>query len=615
MNAHFFIKSKNSPSGCHAFPKGSDIVFTLVIEGVNCEKAWFYIGNDEKVLFEREIRPHNESYGCAVNITLKTSELCRNEGLFFCHFEVLSGGKRYYTSFDGKNCKMEDRFVNETQVLVYDEQYESPDWIVGGAMYQIFPDRFARGGIIKKREDAVYDGNWENGTPEYPKYVGEAFPNNKHFGGTLYGVVEKLDYLKSLGINCIYLNPIFNAYSNHKYDTADFMSVDKTFGGDEALQTLIDKAHEYGMKVVLDGVFNHVGDDSIYFDAYGKFGNGACSNYNSPYREWFIFKNYPHDYESWWGIKNLPKINRCESYIRFITETVIPKYMKMGVDGWRLDVVDELEGSFLERITKAIKSYKKDAIIIGEVWEDASNKIAYNERKRYFRGKQLDAVTNYPIRNAMIEFVKYGNSRFLVNTVETLYRNYPPHKLASVMNFMGSHDTERITTVLGGEPDMGEENEVLANRFMPKEQREKTKELLHQAYLLLASLPGVPCIFYGDEIAMEGYHDPFNRRPFPTKGFDDEYSELFGKINKLRAEEKAFKSERIIINEAKHGVVRLVRPVDGEFVMVVSNMSDEDYSQILDTVAIDLLTGETIKDTLTVKAKKTRIIKSSTPHK
>jgi glycosidase len=210
----------------------------------------------------------------------------------------------------------------------------------------------------------------------------------------------------------------------------------------------------------------------------------------------------------------------------------------------------------------------------------------------------------------MIEFVKYGNSKFLVDTVQTLYRNYPPHKLATLMNFMGSHDTERITTVLGGEPDMGEGNEVLANRFMPPEQREKTKDLLHQAYLLLASLPGVPCIFYGDEIAMEGYHDPFNRRPFPTKGFEDGYSELFGRINKLRAEEKVFKSDRLIINEAKNGVVRLVRLCDDEFLTVVSNMSDEDYSCKVEPNSVDLITGEKLPNNIIVKAKKTIIIKT-----
>ncbi len=603
------ISSKNTPSGCHCFPKGANIEFSLVVSDANCERAWFYIGNDERVLMERELKVENTTYGSACKIELNTYDICESDGLFFCHFEVISGGKRYYTAFNGYSCKLEEHFVNETQVLVYNEKYASPEWLVGGVMYQIFPDRFARGGNVTRREDAVYDDDWDNGIPEYPQNVGEAFPNNKHFGGTLYGVVKKLDYLASLGVNCIYLNPIFEAYSNHKYDTADFLSVDKSFGGDEALKTLVDKAHEHGMAVILDGVFNHVGDDSIYFDAYHKFGTGACSDYNSKYREWFIFRDYPNEYESWWGIRNLPKINRCESYIRFITEEVIPKYMQMGVDGWRLDVVDELEGSFLERITKAIKSFKKDAIIIGEVWEDASCKIAYDQRKRYFRGRQLDSVTNYPIRNAIIEFVKYGNSEFLVNTIQTLYKNYPPYKLATVMNFLGSHDTERITTVLGGDDDMGEPNEVLAHKRLSAEARAKTKELLHQAYLLLASLPGVPCIFYGDEIAMEGYHDPFNRRPFPTSGFDDDFSDLFKKINHLRAKEELFKSKELTATEEKSGVVRLTRVNGKQKLIVLANMSDNDCVCKIGK-AINLLTDEKIDGSVKLPSKKVMLFKA-----
>ncbi len=609
MNASFVIKSKNTPSGCHAFPKGSNIEFLFFVTGAVFEKAWFYIGNDERVIIERELPVEKEPYGSACRLTLNTLDLTGSDGLFFCHVEIISGGKRYYTAFDGYNCKMEDHFVNETQVLVYDEQYATPDWLIGGVMYQIFPDRFARGGDVVRRDDAVYADEWDDGIPEYPEIAGAAFPNNKHFGGTLYGVVEKLDYLASLGVNCIYLNPIFEAYSNHKYDTADFLSVDRSFGGDEALEMLVEKAHSYGIKVVLDGVFNHVGDDSIYFDAYGKFGNGACSNPNSPYREWFHFVNYPYEYESWWGIKNLPKINRRESYIRFITDTVIPKYMKMGIDGWRLDVVDELEGEFLERITKSIKSYKPDALIIGEVWEDASNKIAYNARKRYFRGYQLDSVTDYPIRNAIIEFLKYGDAGFLVHTLQTLYRNYPPHKLAAVMNFLGSHDTERIATVLGGEPDMGDANSVLAVRKMPADVREQTKDLLHQAYLLLASLPGVPCIFYGDEIAMEGYHDPFNRRPFPTYGFVDDFSGLFRKINKLRREEALFKATELKVSEECDGVAKIVRTLGDEQLVVLANMSENGFDYLLHADAIDMMNGQVQRNSVTVPSKKVTILK------
>jgi len=557
MKPIFKITSSTAPLGCHAFPKGARVEVKLSVLGAQCQNAWFYIGNDEHVLLGTEAEISNNDNGFECVFVIEPDVLSLSDGLYFCHFEFISNGVRYYTAFDDSNdCYLDTHFVNETQLFIYDEQYVSPSWLDGGVMYQIFPDRFSRGGETVRREDAVYNDDWENGIPEYPEIRGDSFPNNTHFGGSLYGIADRMDYLSSLGVNCIYLNPIFEAYSNHKYDTANFLSVDKSFGGDKALQTLIDKAHEYGIKVILDGVFNHVGDDSIYFDAYGKYGNGACQSKDSPYYEWFTFNEYPHTYESWWGIRNLPRTVRCESYVRFITESVIPKYMHMGIDGWRLDVADELESGFLDRIVMSIKSYKPDALIIGEVWEDASNKIAYNERKRYFRGAQLDSVTNYPIRNAVIDFIKYGNGEFLVDTINTLYRNYPPHKLSCVMNFLGSHDTERIATVLGGEPDMGEDNAILAVKRMSDDVREQTKELLKSAYTLLASLPGVPCIFYGDEIALEGYHDPFNRVPFPTSGFEDNYSDHFKKINALRRSEKVFTATELKAKVLSDGVVR-----------------------------------------------------------
>ncbi len=610
MNAIFTINSQGTPKGCHAFNTGSDITISLSVLDIKCEKIWFYIGNDERVIMGREVSFSSYENGFSAEITLNTDELGAKDGLYFCHFEFVAQGRRYYTAFDhNENCYLSDHFVNEAQILVYNEKYAPPQWLMGGVIYQIFPDRFARGGNVARREDAVYNQDWENGIPEHPRYGGEAFPNNTHFGGTLYGVAEKLDYLVSLGVNCIYLNPIFEAYSCHKYDTADFLSVDKSFGGDDALQELIDKAHEKGIKIVLDGVFNHVGNDSIYFDAYGKFGNGACQSKDSPYYGWFTFRDYPHTYESWWGITNLPRIVRCESYIRFITEEVIPKYMKMGIDGWRLDVVDELEGDFLDRIVSAIKSYKSDAIVIGEVWEDASNKIAYDERKRYFRGTQLDSVTNYPIKNAVVDFVKYGNSGFFAETVSTLYRHYPPHKLAALVNYLGSHDTERIMTVLGGVPETELEYTDLATTRMPADVREKTKELLKQAYLLLASLPGVPCIFYGDEIAMEGYRDPFNRRTFPTSGFSDEYSRFFAHVNNVRLNEPLFMSKEMTVSEESSGVVRITRTDGKNSLVVLANMSDNEYEADVGNNAVNIIFSEEYTNKVIIPAKNVIILK------
>ncbi len=610
MILHFSITSKDSPSGNHTFPKGSNITVSLDVLEANCSKAYFYLGNDERVLIEREVEVKNQasSFRCAVN--LGENDFPNEDGLYYCHFEFISNGTRYYTAFGYNNfCYPETHFVNETQILIYNEEYLPPEWLYGGVMYQIFPDRFAVGGNTKRREDAVYNDDWENGIPEYPSVRGESFPNNTHFGGSLYGVAEKLPYLESLGITCIYLNPIFEAFSNHKYDTADFLSVDKSFGGDEALANLIEKAHERGIRIILDGVFNHVGNDSVYFDAYHKFGNGACVSKNSPYYEWFTFNEYPHSYESWWGITNLPRTVRCESYIRFITEKVIPKYMNMGIDGFRLDVADELESEFLDRVVKAVKNCKKDAVVIGEVWEDASNKIAYNERKRYFRGRQLDSVTNYPLRNAIISFVKDGDADFFVETANTLYRNYPKHKLKCLMNFLGSHDTERIITLLGGDRDNGEPNSVLAVKRMSVEQRANACALLGQAYNLLACMPGVPCIYYGDEIGMEGYHDPFNRAPFPQKSFESGENASFKRMNEIRKrEQELFTAEYMKAEVVSAGVARIIREKDGKRLTVVANMSQNAYHTNIKR-GYDLLEDKEVSGSVTVEPKTVRIFK------
>ena len=540
MQASFRIISASVPDGCRAFPFGCDISLSLSVEGSDCQKIWAYIGDDSGVIIAREAGFYNTETGFFAGIALNSGSVSGRDGLFFCHFEFTDKtGKRYYTAFAAdETCYVSDRFVNELQFTVFREIYRGPEWLSGGAVYQIFPDRFAKGGADCRREGLKYDCDWENGIPEYP-VKGKKFLNNTHFGGTLWGAAERLGYLASLGVNCVYFNPLFEAASNHKYDTGDYLKVDRTFGGDEALAYFIEKAHSLGIAVVLDGVFNHVGDNSIYFNKYAKYPViGAYQSKDSEYFNWFDFYDYPDGYAAWWGIKTLPRTVRCRSYRDFITGVVIPKYMAMGVDGWRLDVVDELESDFVDEIAAAVKKCKPDAILIGEVWEDASNKTSYGERKRYFRGAQLDSVMNYPLRNAVIDFVSGNGNKMFVDTVNALYAHYPVSKQKFLLNFLGSHDTERITTVLGGDSGPDAPNEVLASRRLSPERREEAKELLVSAYTLLAAMPGVPCIYYGDEIAMEGYHDPFNRRPFPEEGFNDPFSRRFAAINALRRKYK-----------------------------------------------------------------------------
>ncbi len=475
-------------------------------------------------------------------------------GLYFFGFELHTPTGKWYVYGDG-SMGFENKYTD--QMLIWDEQFDAPSWLDGGIIYQIFVDRFCKGSKdVPCRSDAVMLADWDNGVPEYNAKPGDFLRNNTFFGGTLWGVAEKLDYLKSLNVKCIYLCPIFEAYSNHKYDVGDYMTVDEMFGGEEALVNLLEKAKKKGISVILDGVFNHVGDHSVYFDRYHQHGNGACSNNESPYRSWFSFIEYPHKYESWWGIDTLPRVNRNEEFTSYVCDEggVIDKYMKMGVDGFRFDVVDELEVAFVDRLCAAVKRGKKDAYTVGEVWEDASDKVAYDERKEYFQGKQLDAVMNYPLKNAIIEYTLNGNAKHLANTVRALNRRYPPHKSAYMMNILGTHDTERILTVLGGDRAEGCSNSELSVRRMDSERKALAVKRLKIASLLQMTLPGIPCVYYGDEVGMEGYHDPFNRCPFPWGREDDDIRGWYKMLADMRKKEKSLGGADIEIVCAEGGV-------------------------------------------------------------
>ncbi len=572
----------------------------------NALSARFYLGNDERVLLQEDayfVRDEGEYRVFAY--TLQTERIAPDGGgLFFFHFEAETPSGRRYTVCDGASLSLSDRFVNEFQLTVYRLQYQTPDWLNRGVFYHIFVDRFCKSGKVPKRADTPYCDDWENGIPEYPPVAGQEYPNHTHFGGDLYGIAEKLPYLQELGVTVLYLSPISQAYSNHKYDTGDYLRVDDAFGGEDALAELIRKAHEKGIRVMLDGVFNHVGEDSLYFNRYGNYPSvGACQSEQSAYYPWFRFERYPDVYECWWGIRNLPRTVKCDDFRNFICEQVIPHYLRMGIDGYRLDVADELDSGFLEQITQAIKREKPDAAVIGEVWEDASNKIAYGERKRYFLGKQLDGVMNYPLRNGLIAFLRDGDASLLRTVTQTLYCHYPIPALAHTMNSIGTHDTERILTVLGGDADTGEPNEVLAHRRMTEQQRERAIRLLCCGYALLAALPGVPCIYYGDEAGLEGYHDPFNRLPFPWGHIEQRLFACIAEVNRVRKSEPLFACDGFRVLNSPDGTFAFCRfdeENQEEELFVVSNRSEHSVQWTLPAPARELLSGKTVSGEQTV---------------
>lgn len=501
------------------------------------------------------------------------TEVCFDEpGLIFCVISLHGSFGVRFVCDDGTGFALRETAANDIQITAYERKYAPPDWLDGGVFYQIFIDRFARGGDCPVRDDVIILDDWDNGIPEYNDGRHE-FKNNTFFGGTLIGAAEKLDYLASLGVTCVYLSPCFEAYSNHKYDVGDYMHVDGMFGGDKALADFVSEASKRNISVILDGVFNHVGDCSIYFDRYKKH-FGACTSKESPYYDWFDFNDYPDSYDCWWGMKNLPKVKRTREFRDFICNMVVPHYMSMGIAGWRLDVADELEADFLDELTFAVKKCRPDAVVLGEVWEDASNKIAYDERKRYFLGSQLDSVMNYPLRNGITAFCTERDASLLKTVLRILWQHYPPEQMRHTMNILGTHDTDRILTVLGKKDIFGCGDDELARMTLSHDEYQDAAKLLRLAYTVLAFMPGVPCIYYGDEIGMQGYHDPFCRLPYKWNNADGSLRKHFTQINSLRRRLKNFVLGDMSVLETADDVFAVMYDGDDGSLLLVANMSD-----------------------------------------
>jgi glycosidase len=420
--------------------------------------------------------------------------------------------------------------------------------------------------------------------------------NNDFFGGNLEGIIGKLPYLKAQGVTCLYLSPIFEAGSNHKYDTGDYMRVDPGFGDEALLRELCKKAKSQGMRVVLDGVFSHVGIDSVYFNQYGRYDSiGAYQSKDSPYYPWFMFKEWPDEYECWWDILLLPAIDKREpSYQKYIAGEggVVEHWQGCGVGGWRLDVVDELPDAFLDPLCNGIRRHNPDTLIIGEVWEDASNKIAYGARRRYFLGGQLDSVMNYPLKDAIIAFIRDGKVEMLADTMAALVQNYPKPVLDALMNVLGTHDTMRILTVLGGGRFPDTKKEMAVYR-LTGEQLAHGKQMLKIASALQFTLPGFPCVYYGDEAGMEGGADPFNRVGYPWGAEDQDLVGWYRLLASIRGSQKAFREGVYRLAAAREGVFAFTRGEGGEAVFVAVNLGEEEYAFPLEDFRYDLIGKKT----------------------
>ncbi len=504
-------------------------------------------------------------------------------------------------SYLGKNGLRHDKDGAERWQLTVYEDTGTPDWFGRGVTYQIFPDRFRRtgtpdvSGMVGRR---WLHENWDDQPVFRPDEDGQ-ITNRDFFGGSLAGITEKLDYLQGLSVTTLYLNPIFEAASNHRYDTADYRAIDPLLGDEEAFRTLCREAHKRGMRVMLDGVFNHTGSRSRYFNADGFYPElGAAQSQDSPYYDWYSFHPWPTDYDAWWGVKTLPAVNEQRpAYRQFIFEgedSVVRHWLRCGADGWRLDVADELPGDFIAGIRRAIEAEKPDGYLLGEVWEDGSNKIAYSQRRRYLLGRETHGLMNYPFRTALLRWLGGGDAAEFRESMETLRANYPPAAFYGAMNFLGTHDTPRILTLLGADHVPAAKEERAAYALSPA-QLARGRAKLRLAGMLLYAFPGSPTLFYGDEAGMQGFEDPLNRGTYPWGREDAGLLDFFRALGRLRRERQSLQTGGLTYIYAQGGGLVIARETEGETTMAALNARDEVLTLTLPWpggTAEDSLTGQ-----------------------
>ncbi|MGN1402115.1 MAG: glycoside hydrolase family 13 protein [Bacillus sp. (in: firmicutes)] len=534
----------------------------------------------------------------------EVSKKVEKPGIYWYYFQLQRLDKVMFVGKGEDGPIMMDPEPPSWQVTVYDQHFTTPDWIKGGIYYHIFVDRFARDGETLPKKNAVLRDDW-GGIPVFSPNENGEICNNDFFGGNLKGIIKKLDYIQSLGVTCLYLSPVFEAASNHKYDVGDYSRIDQMFGDVADFRLLTKEARKRGIRVILDGVFNHTGSDSLYFNKKGTYNSiGAYQSKESEYYPWFRFTEYPDKYDCWWGINTLPAVNEeTPSFMEFINgqEGIAGKWLKEGASGWRLDVVDELPDKFLEAFRNSVKTVDKEALIIGEVWEDASHKEAYGKRRHYFQGRQLDSVMNYPFMNAIINFVRYKDAANLHRVVTSIMQNYPMCVIHCLMNMIGTHDTKRALTALAGKELGNAPKGQLAGVQMTFNERKEGILLMKMASLLQMTLPGVPCIFYGDEAGMEGYGDPFNRRCYPWGEQDRELLDWYRKLGAIRKQHDVFKEGQYATIHADGSVYLFQRFNEDEKIIIGINRSDEAFLIDLSQPYIDLLQEEIIQNTFTIE--------------
>ncbi|MGL5624025.1 glycoside hydrolase family 13 protein [Cetobacterium sp.] len=521
-----------SPFGATA--AGESIRFRILTDSsINCLEIFLILKNGKKseiALIQNEITKIGDRDYKVWSLNFIAPSIAKT---IFYHFKLKIGNENtvfYYGNNSlalGGVGEIYESSPLDFQITLFYKNSPSPNWFKESIVYQIFPDRFYNGNrdnkINSPKDNSFIYAKWSD-TPMYIKNKKNEIARWDFFGGNLKGITEKVKYLKTLNVGTLYLNPIFEATSNHRYDTNNYHQIDPILGSFKDFKDMIKECKKNKIYTILDGVFNHTGKDSLYFKS-------ATKSTSSPFYPWYRFIDYPYEYDSWWGIKDLPCVNELEpSFFKYIIEgenSVLNHWMKTGIKGWRLDVADELPSFFIESFRYKCKAIDSNSIIVGEVWEDASNKISYGQRREYFNGKQLDSVMNYPLRTYLLNFYNGSiDSETLCKYMNSLKENYPRENYYSLYNLLGSHDVKRIKTSV---------KEIVQNSSIDSQYHEAaTTRILKSLSLIQFTLPGVPVIYYGDEVGLEGEKDPDNRRTYPWGDEDKDLLKWYRKISFLR---------------------------------------------------------------------------------
>jgi len=559
-------------------------VYKVILQ-IPHEKGWiervkFYISKfGIQKIFKMDFVKNEDNKACfEVEIELEDYPLYQ----YYFSFEA-NGKFQYYK----KQNTSGDANITREECFKMSVNFNVPEWAKGCVAYQIFPDRFCRGKEIKEpMPRRILHESWDEKPIIGPNE--EGLHNIDFFGGDFVGIKEKVPYLADLGIDLVYLNPIVTSQSNHRYDAGDYLVPDPYLGTEEELKDMIREFHKYKIKVVFDGVFNHTGNDSVYFNQYGSYDScGAYHNPESPYSSFYL-KDKDGKYKYWWDFLNLPVCDKSDpEYRNFIFGEggVIDKWCEWGIDGLRLDVVDELPNDFTMGLWEAMqRNLPNDFIIFGEIWENAMRK----ERNFIKSGKEIHAPMNYFLMESMFRYYMYGDIFRLDENQTQILEEYPTETILTLMNSTSTHDMSRPVEIYGCKKlfdyyaehawdidwqGMSEKEryEWLKNHQMTPEEYEhgKIKEKSH--FTALAFWPGIFTIYYGDEVGMPGIGNLLNRGTYPWGKEDHDMLEFFKKLIKSRKSEEFLRKADIRIKQINYEQYIYERYDENESILVVAS--------------------------------------------